>query len=97
MNGNALLFYFIKNLSENKSKRTYLVRISQQLNKQINNKVINSTDSTAEYVGNGLRRKTSGEVAMEDRLGNLSLGKPIISDKHSPNNLSNLLTQVSGN
>lgn len=51
------------------------------------------TDDQAEYVSYGNRRNT-GDVAMEERLGNLSIGNPVISDKYSPYNLSNLLTQV---
>lgn len=80
--------------SESKKKRTCLIRNGKTMSKpHINNKVINSTDDQAEYVGSGVRRKTGEDVAMEERLVNLSLGKPVVSDKLSPNNLSNLLMQ----
>lgn len=80
----------ISNLKKNK---VTLTRKDKHLNRVSSNKEsVKETDDQAEYVSYGNRRNT-GDVAMEERLGNLSIGNPVISDKYSPYNLSNLLTQ----
>ncbi|XP_014283733.1 WD repeat-containing protein 43 [Halyomorpha halys] len=92
--GHAPFFNFeIIDITSLKKRMITLTRKDNHLNKVMsNNKTVKDTNEQAEYVNYGNRRK-QGDVAMEERLGNLSIGNPVISDKYSPYNLSNLLTQ----